>query len=174
MNKLLVTLFQAFIFLFVYIVGLIIQRNIDPDGIIFYQGIRLILALAFMATIVYLLWIKNLSNTIDKLPVLFIGVLLCYSFLMTLPVVIDRSITLHFLGYLSKHSSAKVDEIRADFIDGFVIKAAAIEKRMDEQEATGNVKIIDGRVYVTSKGKLMHVVFDDLATYFKIKPTYVE
>ena len=165
---------NSFVFFLVYVLMFIVQRHLSPNEIIFYQGMRLLGALTLAASIYYIWRTRTLEGLFNKLPGIFIGILLGYSFLMTLPVVVDRSITLHFLGYLSTHSSASPEDIRIDFVDKFVINSAAIEKRLEEQVSIGNIYIEDGKVSISKKGLRMHIFFDYLATVFRIKPTYAD
>ncbi|MBU3576959.1 hypothetical protein [Polynucleobacter sp. UK-Kesae-W10] len=165
---------NSFVFFLVYILIFIALRNLSPNEIIFYQGMRLLGVMA-LATSTYYIWrARALEGLFVKLPAICIGILLSYSFLMTLPVVIDRSITLHFLGYLAAHPSASPEDIRIDFVDKFVIKNAAIEKRLEEQVSIGNISIVDGKASISTKGLRMHNFFDYLATVFRINPTYVD
>ena len=159
---------QFFIFIIMYLV----VRNINPGGIIFYQGITLIGVLSTGYLIIYSYKGKSIEYLFNKVPVVFTSAIISYSFLMTLPVVLDRSITLHFLSHLSSNSPSTVSQLQKDFIENFVINSKAIEKRVDEQLVIGNIYIEDNNIYISNRGVLMHKIFDFFIKIFRINPTY--
>jgi hypothetical protein len=164
----LTVLIQFLLFLFIYI----LVRNINPQGIIFYQGLTLIELLSLVYLLFYFLKKKSIEYALTKLPIIFTSAILAYSFVMTLPVVLDRSITLHFLSYLTSNSPSTVSKIQKDFIDNFVVNSQAVEKRVDEQLVIGNLYIEDNQIYISNRGFLMHRIFDFLTKVFRINTTY--
>lgn len=151
---------------------LFLYRVFDSTGIVFYQAMSIIKFSTVVFFIVFVIFYLKGIN-ISHFVIYFIScILFFYSFVMTLPVVVDRSITLHMLAYLDNKPIASTEEIRSDFINKFVINSAAIEKRIQEQEAIGNITTNEGNVQITPKGMAMHKFFDKLARFFNFKPTY--
>lgn len=172
MNKILFWFFSVTIQFFIFLVLYVVLRNLNPEGIIFYQGINLLGFLSGLYFLFYFLIKRNLDYALSRVPIILTSALLAYAFLMTLPVVLDRSITLHFLSYLSTNSPASIPNIQKDFIENFVVNSKAVEKRVDEQLVIGNIYIDDDQVFISKRGLFMHQIFDLLVKVFKINPTY--
>ncbi|MBU3641075.1 hypothetical protein [Polynucleobacter sp. Fuers-14] len=163
----LIFFFLLYIFLFALI------RLFDNSAIVFYQGNNLIIVM--IISLILFDWFrnKNLKFIIDNTPFYFCAGVLCFSFLTTFPVILDRSITLHMYNFLA-HSTqgVTVDQIRNDFIAEFVFHHSAIEKRVIEQEVLGNISKSDNNIYLTESGYNSYRFFQFLNKLFNISPTY--
>jgi hypothetical protein len=164
--------YAVFIQFVLFLIIFILLRNVTPDGIIFYQGMRVIEILAVLLFLFYIAKNKQLDYLTDKLTIIFASSILSYSFLMTLPVVLDRSITLHFLNHLYQSERDDLSGIQKNYVENFVYKHQAIEKRVKEQLEINNIKIEKNQISLTPKGIFMNKTFDFLCEVFKIKTTY--
>lgn len=161
-----IVLFISYLFLFFLV------RMFSEEYIIFYQGIFLLLASLVMFISYDYFICKKLNIILTNLPIYFSYALLSYSFLMTFPVVLDRSITLHMYSYLYKNPGANINQIQDDFVGGFVYDSKAIEKRIEEQIFLKNISSNGDSFYLTDKGNNSHLFFMYMSDFFNINTTY--
>lgn len=84
-----------------------------------------------------------------------LSTLLMAVFLSLGPMPIERSYTIYSLAEM-KDSTTEVysaEEIKDQFINGFVEEANESQKRIDEQVSIGNLEKVDGGYKITEKGK---------------------
>ena len=84
-----------------------------------------------------------------------LSTLLMALFLSLGPMTIERSYTIYSLAEM-KDSTTEVysaEEIKDQFINGFVEEANESQKRIDEQVSIGNLEKVDGGYKITEKGK---------------------
>ena len=82
--------------------------------------------------------------------------MVCYSFLITVPTLLDRSISLYILATISEERKINKEEIENYFVSGFVLKNKAIDKRLDEQIFTKNIIINNNNYEITNRGKVVN------------------
>lgn len=93
-------------------------------------------------------------GVVERLQVLAICALGGYAFAISVPTVIDRSLSFYLLEKLDQRGGG----IRADAIEGvirdeFMQEYRVAEARLTEQLASGTVEIVDGCVLLTAKGR---------------------
>ncbi len=85
-------------------------------------------------------------------------------FLSLGPMPIERSYTIFSLADMAEEPETVLttEEMKAQFINGFVEEAGETQKRIDEQVHIGNLEAVDGGYRITAKGqrliKLMRLV----------------
>ena len=85
-------------------------------------------------------------------------------FLSLGPMPIERSYTIFSLADMAEEPETELttEEMKAQFINGFVEEAGETQKRIDEQVYIGNLEETDGGYQITAKGqrliKLMRLV----------------
>lgn len=85
-------------------------------------------------------------------------------FLALGPMPIERSYTIFSLADMAEEPETVLttEEMKAQFINGFVEEAGETQKRIDEQVYIGNLEAVDGGYRITAKGqrliKLMRLV----------------
>lgn len=156
---------------FAYAIFLVAIRNMFPDGIVFYQGVAICLFVSLaICFIMFLVKLPATENMLVSVAIFF----MLYSVNITFPALLDRSISYYIIGITAKDGSADIDRYRQGFYNGFVVNNKAIEKRLNEQIATGNITCNDGVCYLTSKGKALYRVNLFLATLLKLDTRYVD
>ena len=65
-------------------------------------------------------------------------------------------------------------ELRCNFVEQFVVKSKAIEKRVKEQVVIGNIAIEDGRMRITDRGRALTSSWIRLADIFSVSKDFVE
>ena len=170
-------LLVAVIFSIGFLVALIIKRKIEPAPIIYYEGIWIIVIMIalLIASSLLLAWLTSNSRTFASYIIL--GVLLgaagSYAFHITIPTLLDRSISMFILALLDSNNLT-MSEIQCNFVKQFVVESKAIEKRVKEQVATGNIYVKDGRLQITEQGKTLTSSWLGLADTFSVAKDFVE
>jgi hypothetical protein len=151
--------FYSFILFSLYLIFFILFRRVEPSGIIFYQGLLTIFFIAFLS-IFFLIFahLKRLEYLDKQFSDLFkisivIFILFSYSFHITIPSLLDRSISLFMIAVTEKKPGLQIEEFRYLFYKNFLIDNKAIEKRLDEQIVSGNMYLNNNSYYLTEKGR---------------------
>ena len=142
-NKFLLLTFSIFLYLFIFICIYLIHINFFKVGVIFYSSlidsvIALIIFFGLYNSINFFKHITNFESSLIILLLFFIG----YSFSISLPTVIDRSLSFYFLEKIRQHDGAinKV-AMRQIFIDDYMDEYKLVEMRLTEQLKSGTIKL---------------------------------
>lgn len=132
-------------------------RHLDPEGILFYQGIGLGALLTLLQLILSRYALREPLFLAAKDALL--SFLLIYSFLITVPTTVDRSYSVRMIEQLAAaHSGLTHDEISQLFVSDF-IQQGGVTRRLHEQQVTGTLREHDGRYYLTLKGRILAYLF---------------
>ena len=171
------SLLSTFFFLVIYFV----VRIVFPNQIIFSQGNYVCLSVFLLELIVFIIFYKfarnrNLDEFMEKiLPSLLMSLILNYSFVLTVPTTIDRSITVFILGGIDSFGSANSSAISENFKSVYINEDLQIKRRIQEQLALGNLErstSIPDQYELTNKGKLIVNLHKFFASVFNISPFY--
>jgi uncharacterized membrane protein len=143
-------------------------------SVFFYRGVVLLVVSSFLI-ILMLVYLKKkaFGNLIDTRDIiLLVTLIFCLNlvFFTLVPVTVDRSMSIFLLGYMNKHSDAKLtnQQITKVFIEEYVQKNKALNKRFDEQLVSGNIVIKKGGYQITNQGKSLIHFFQFTADLFGI------
>jgi hypothetical protein len=111
--------------------------------ILFYRGIVLC-AIALVLTILLLTYAGRLTGRVslrDAIAAGFLSLGLNLSVLVIAPVTLDRSVSIFILGYMSAHDGKAftTDQIETALRDVYFGELRQVERRMLEQQTSGNV-----------------------------------
>jgi hypothetical protein len=148
----------------------VVLHIVGGGSLAYYRGI-LIVSIIFALSIITLLVVKN--NFPGNFPALCLAVILVYSFHVTVPVILDRSISIQIIGSL-KNKPANIDDLNKSFLKGYVDGYSTTCRRLNEQVATGNVVIENGVAKLTKKGLMMQRIFNGLAEFLKVEDHYIK
>jgi hypothetical protein len=144
--------------------------------ILFYRGV----ALAFIAALLTGLaaaWLaRRLGDRSLPIAAAVVSLSLNICFLVLLPVTVDRSVTVYLLSTIDRQGGAGIDArgLERAFIDGYVVKMGAIDRRLDEQIRSGNIAIArDGKVHLTNQGHRFMNFSRIVAWLFDTDPRFV-
>jgi hypothetical protein len=158
-------LFKFITLFIIFLVIFIASRIIFKLDIIFYEGIFIILCI----TLVSLLFkfFKHIHTYITFF-------LFCYAFHITIPSLLDRSISLYILGLLHEEKIVTLPELQNYYVSGFVFYNGAIEKRLNEQVRSGNINLVNGNYSLTKKGERLFYINQGLASIFNTNKNYTK
>jgi hypothetical protein len=154
--------FAVFLMLFVA------WRHMQPEGILFYQGVALAVAVAVAQLVLMMGLVKSPWRPAMKDTLL--AFLLIYSFVFTVPTTVDRAYSVSMLGQLERVPEGMTrPQIEHWFATHFQAQGG-VEWRLREQIATGSVAEAQGRYTLTPLGRLLARSFSLLQTVFACRP----
>lgn len=143
---------------------------IGGGSLLYYRGILIILAIFLLLGVFLFFYKKDFQSAF---PALCLAVMFTYSFHATVPVILDRSISIQVIGTL-KNQPMKIEDLNEMFLEGYVDGYSTVCRRLNEQVETGNVIIKDGKASLTNKGFAMQKVFNFIAEFLKIEQHYIK
>ena len=168
-----ISLFVAFLAIYIG------QRHIYRESIVFYNGIFCLFIFTLIATCI---WIYAAINRREYnyflenfLYAMLVSFLFSYSFIITIPSLLDRSISLYILSSIVEagDSGASKNQIDDWFARGFIARNDAVAKRLHEQIITGNIIFLDGQYKITKRGVFTYDVYKAMVSIFKTDSRYV-
>ena len=126
-----------------------------PVNVVFYSAILdAVLATILAATLIATVrWFKVFTR-FETLQLCCIWLLLGYSFAISVPTVIDRSLSFYILEKLQQRGGGiKLDAFDQVFTQEYVKEHRLVDVRLTEQQQSGTVEIKDGCVKLTTWGQ---------------------
>ena len=161
-NKFLLLTFSIFLYLFIFICIYLIHINFFKVGVIFYSSlidsvIALIIFFGLYNSINFFKHITNFESSLIILLLFFIG----YSFSISLPTVIDRSLSFYFLEKIRQHDGAiNKTAMKQMFIDDYMDEYKLVEMRLTEQLKSGTIELQGNCIVLTKRGYLVTTFSD--------------
>lgn len=126
-------------------------------NVVFYSAILDgVVATALCGALLWLLpWFRVLG-LVEKLQLLVIWLLLGYGFAISVPTVLDRSLSFYILEKLEQRGGGIRQDAFADvFTKEYVPEDHLVDVRLTEQLQSGTIVIHDGCVLLTPKGRAL-------------------
>jgi len=160
--------------------------------VVFYAAIAdAFLAALIAGTILLVAACFHPFNWFEKMQLIIIWLLAGYAFAISVPTVIDRSLSFYILEKLQQRGGGiRLDSFEQVFTKEYVKEHRLVDVRLTEQLASGTIQIENGCVKLTEKGKkiasfsrtfrqnllpkhrlLMGQYTDDLTNPFKNSPS---
>ncbi len=144
-------------------------------GVLFYRGIALIILISILLAGGMLL-LKKKSRFAALLTyrdvILSVTLFSCIAtvFFTLVPVTLERSISIFMLGTMKEHADETFSarQMQDVFIDGYVNRNGAMQKRLDEQVISGNVAPVDGGYRITPAGMRLVRILEAVARAFNV------
>jgi len=158
---------------------LLFHTPLLAGNIYFYRGIGLLVITTLLAAAMMLIFKKshwgNFLTFKDILLALVLISNLNMTFFTLVPVTVERSVSVYLLGYLNKTSEPKnKEQITKDFIDVYILKNEAMEKRFEEQEASGNINRQGDAISVTEQGRSILRLYNRISDIYNIGNKVIE
>ena len=144
----------------VYIFFLVAHEQIIKSEIVFYGYLKLSFIYGIFFVLLYMLFMivghKNTLKKWNNISTVFLATVIfwlsSYAFIITLPVVIDRSLSVFILNRLASHqTSMPVDELYK-IVSEYFSDQSIVQKRIEEQLATGSIVFENNEIHLTKKG----------------------
>ena len=154
-------IYKSLIILLIYIfvlflINFIHYRYFKVD-VVFYAAI----ADGFIASIVIglMLWLMNyfsIFNHFEKTLLFIILIIGGYTFAISIPTVLDRSLSIYILEKLQQRGGSILEnKIVEVFRKEYLIEHRLVDVRLTEQLESGTIEIKNGCVHLTAKGNLI-------------------
>lgn len=133
-----------------FLVAFVVTRQLQPQGILFYQGVACAAACALAQWGVARRQVRTrrLAPAKDAL----LTFLLAYAFMFTVPTTVDRAYSVRMIQQLDQSHDGMS---RADMENWFAhrfIGEGGVDRRVREQLATGTLREEQGRYVLTERG----------------------
>jgi hypothetical protein len=155
MNKYLRALLATIIFIVALLATYYVHmRHFRVDVVLYASILDAVLALAVVFAGLYLLkWFRDFSR-LELIQLAAIWLLGGYVFAISIPTVIDRSLSFYILEKLQQRGGGiREDAFRQVFTEEYVREHHLVEVRLTEQLQSGTVAIHDGCVTLTPRGE---------------------
>lgn len=152
---------SSFVF---YCVVLVFWRMLNPNHVLFYQG----MLLAFAVSVVQFTVHRVSRNGAESFKNALITFLVCYCFMFTVPTTVDRSYSVSLILELNRHPEGRSRrDIERFFAEDFVLRGG-VQKRLDEQLATGTVSERADLYVLTALGRFLALSLDLTRKLFSV------
>lgn len=147
------TAFFVFILLSIYYLHITLFK-VD---VVFYSSILDGFIAAFIVgMLVFVARIAPALNGFEKSLLVVIWLLLGYGYAITIPTVIDRSLSFYIIEKIQQRGGGiKKSSLNHIFTGEFVAESRLADVRLTEQLESGTVELVDGCIVLTEKGDLI-------------------
>lgn len=154
MNNLLKAVSLTAIYVVVLLATYILHMRFFAVDVVFYAAIGdAFIALAITA-LLFLAPAFRLFTRLEKVLLAAVWVLGGYSFAISVPTVIDRSLSFYILEKLEQRGGGiRQDAFQDVFTKEYMVEHRLVDVRLTEQVSSGTVEIVDGCVRLTEKGE---------------------
>lgn len=156
-NKLISALLATTLFVLVLLTVHAIHMTMFRVNVVFYAALADALMAAAICGIAmfYVGYFRTLS-CFENSQLIVIWLLSGYAFAITVPTVIDRSLSFYILEKIQQRGGGiKQNSFVKIFNQEYVKEHHLMDIRITEQLESGTIVIVDGCVHLTEKGKLM-------------------
>ena len=155
---------QAFVALVLYLFLLattyLIHIYFFSVDVVFYAAIGdSVLAAVLGAALLFSLNYFGLLNYFEKLQMVCIWLLAGYAFAISIPTVIDRSLSFYILEKIQQRGGGiQLEKFEEVFTKEYVKEHRLVDIRLTEQQASGTIVIVNGCVKLTPKGQRLEAL----------------
>ncbi|MBT2768158.1 hypothetical protein J7J08_10965 [Stenotrophomonas sp. ISL-67] len=151
-NALLLTAFYVVLLLGIHFLHV---RFFNVD-VVFYAAIGDALLAAAVTSLLLLVPALRRFTPTEKVLLVLVWLLGGYAFAISVPTVIDRSLSFYILEKLDQRGGGiRQDAFQDVFTKEYMVEHRLVDVRLTEQESSGTVRIEHGCVLLTDKGRRM-------------------
>jgi hypothetical protein len=139
-------------FIIFYATTYLIHLNFFQVNVVFYAAIvdGLIVSLLMLIVLTFI----KVFNSFEKFLLICIFLLIGYSIAISVPTVIDRSLSFYILEKIQQRGGGiKLDSFEEVFTQEYVKEHRLVDVRLTEQMQSGTITIENGCVKITEKGR---------------------
>ena len=156
-NKFILLSLSIFLYLFILLAIYLVHINFFEVQVILYSALLdSAIALIIFSIISFSLKNKINLNFFESIVImLFLG-LIGYSLSLSLPTVIDRSLSFYFLEKINQHNgSIEQASMKDIFINDYINEYKLVEIRITEQLESGTIQLDGSCISLTRRGYLI-------------------
>lgn len=155
----------ALVFVAVLLIVYVVHIKFFRINVVFYAAIADVFVAAFITLL--LVWnVKffNVFSNFERVQMLLIWLLLGYAFAISVPTVIDRSLSFYILEKIEQRGGGiRFDAFQDVFTKEYVKEHRLVDVRLTEQMESGTIEFQNGCVKLTPKG----VRIAEFSRYFR-------
>lgn len=154
-------LFKFLIIILLYLFVLIgvnyLHMKFFKVDVVFYASIfDALLATAICFAAVWFFSYFDFFSSFEKIEIVFIFLLIGYSFAISVPTVVDRSLSFYILEKIQQRGGGILEsQIKNVFINEYLPEYRLVDVRLTEQLESGTITIKNGCVKLTPKGEMV-------------------
>lgn len=162
-----------------YLIGFKVGLFASND-IIFYRGLEILCVTSVLQfsliTFIILHTMRPEVSLAHALSISMTSLAICSTFLIVIPVSLDRSVSVFLLGYMNNMDRELTkDELAFGLENIYVKQYSAINRRIDEQLISGNIKLTEKNgIILTQQGKDFILLSRKIANVLNIDKKYVD
>jgi len=155
--KIIKALLASIAFLFMLLIFYVIHINFFQVDVVFYSALLDgVLATILVSLILFKARYFELFNYFEKFQMAIIWLLLGYAFAISVPTVLDRSLSFYILEKLQQRGGGiKVSSFEEVFTKEYVKEHRLVDVRLTEQQVSGTIVIREGCVKLTKRGQYL-------------------
>ena len=154
-------LFKFLVLMLIFVIALaliyVIHSWYFKVDVVFYSAIAdgVLAAVVTLLIAVTVKWFKTFTG-LEKLQTFVICLLLGYGFAISVPTVIDRSLSMYILEKLQQRGGGiQLAAFDAVFKDEYMKEHRLVDIRLTEQQQSGTIEIVNGCVRLTEWGQVV-------------------
>ncbi|QSX73640.1 hypothetical protein HIV01_010335 [Lysobacter arenosi] len=131
-------------------------RYFSVDVVLYAAVLDAVLAAGATFALLWLVgFLKNFSS-LERVLLASVWLLAGYAFAISIPTVIDRSLSFYILEKLQQRGGGiREDRMKDVFVNEYVVEHRLVDIRLTEQLQSGTIEISNGCVHLTGKGERM-------------------
>ena len=155
MKKFLKALLATLFFVAFLLLAYVLRMRYGDVNVVFYSTIGCaVLAVAACGVLLYFLRAFQDFSGLEKFQLLVIWMLLGYAFAISVPTVIDRSLSFYLLEKLQQRGGGiRQDRFQDVFVKEYMVEHRLVDVRLTEQLESGTIRIENGCVRLTPRGE---------------------
>jgi hypothetical protein len=143
---------------FVYVVALLVvyyfHVRFFAVDVVFYAAIGDAFIALVLTSLLFLVPAFRNFSPLEKALLPVVWILGGYAFAISIPTVIDRSLSFYILEKLDQRGGGiREDAFQDVFAKEYMVEHRLVAVRLTEQESSGTVRIVNGCVRLTEKGE---------------------
>ena len=156
-NKFIFLALSILLYLAIFLSVYIVHINFFTVQVILYSALfDAFIALIFFAALSFFFKHRVNLDFFESIVIMLLLSLLGYSLSLSLPTVIDRSLSFYFLEKIEQHNgSIKKASMRDIFINDYIDEYKLIEIRITEQLESGTIQLDGTCISLTKRGYLV-------------------
>lgn len=155
MNKFLKAVMATVFFVACLLATYVLRMRFGQVDVVFYSTIGCaVVAVMAAGAMLYGLRAFSEFSGLEKFQMLVIWLLLGYAFAISVPTVIDRSLSFYLLEKLQQRGGGiRQDRFQDVFVKEYMIEHRLVDVRLTEQLQSGTIEINNGCVRLTPRGE---------------------
>ncbi|MBC7657941.1 MAG: hypothetical protein H7147_12330 [Frankiaceae bacterium] len=155
MNKFLKSLLATLLFVACLLIAYVLRMRFGEVNVVFYSTLGCAaLAVLLAGAMLYLSRGFSAFSALEKFQLLVIWLLVGYAFAISVPTVIDRSLSFYLLEKLQQRGGGiRQDRFQDVFVKEYMVEHRLVDVRLTEQLESGTIEINQGCVRLTPRGE---------------------